>query len=145
VKRRTKQEQKLADDVCLLRWWKAWHREQRDFVLAGPHGAMLGELFRMLDNLQHVQPSQLIGFVRSIDWAVIDTDTRLIVLHEINVAIAKLRSSSDLPPINDPLPGQPDNAYRLIRRLFTSFPPRAGERAAASGKSEVETVETSNE
>jgi hypothetical protein len=72
-------------------------------------------------------------------------NTRLIVLHEINVAIAKLRSSLDLPLIDDPLPGQPDNAYRLIRKLFTSFPPRAGERAAASGKSETVTVETSNE
>ena len=143
MKRRTKQEQTLADDVCLLRWWTAWHREQLEEALSGVHRDVLERVMAQLKNLKSAR--ELVNAMAAEDWSVVDADTRLIVLHEINVAIAKLRSSSDLPPINDPLPGQPDNAYRLIRRLFTSFPPRAGERAAASGKSEVETVETSNE
>ena len=31
-------EKELRDNARLLRWWKAWHREQREAVLAGPHG-----------------------------------------------------------------------------------------------------------
>jgi hypothetical protein len=41
----------------------------------------MAELFLMFKNLKHLQPSQLIGFTRSIDWTVIDYDTRLVVLH----------------------------------------------------------------
>ena len=34
--------------------WKKWHAEERAAVLAGPHGSVLAELFRMLENLKHV-------------------------------------------------------------------------------------------
>jgi hypothetical protein len=33
---------------------KKWHAEERAAVLAGPHGSVLAELFRMLENLKHV-------------------------------------------------------------------------------------------
>src|SRR6516164_131121 len=48
MRRNSKQEREreLADNARLLRWWKAWHREQRDAVLAGPHARTLAELFR---------------------------------------------------------------------------------------------------
>jgi hypothetical protein len=127
-RRSEKQDKKLADDARLLRWWKAWHREQRDFVLAGPHGAMLGELFRMLDNLQHVQPSQLIGFVRSIDWAVIDTDTKLTTLHELNVAITRFREKHNPEePIDDSVSDEPP--FRTIKAImFPTSPHNEGAR-----------------
>ena len=53
MKHRTTEE-KLADDARLLRAWKKWHAEERAAVLAGPHGSVLVELFRMLENLKHV-------------------------------------------------------------------------------------------
>ena len=46
MKRRVPHQQKLADDGYLLRPWREWHREQRDAVLAGPHGIVLAALFR---------------------------------------------------------------------------------------------------
>jgi hypothetical protein len=58
----SKKDKELADNAKLLRWWRAWHCEQREAVLAGPHGAVLSELLRMFANLQHVSPVQLIGF-----------------------------------------------------------------------------------
>jgi hypothetical protein len=123
-RRRTAQEQKLADDARLLRWWKAWHREQREAVLAGPHGAVLGELFRMIRSLQHVRPVQLIGLARSIDWAVIDADTKLVTLHELNVAITRFREKRNPnEPISDPLPNEPDSPFRTIKAIL--FPERA--------------------
>src|SRR2546430_1412427 len=101
---RCKKDKKLADDARLLRWWKAWHREEREAVLAGPHGVALSELFRMFKNLRHVQPSQLIGFVGTIDWTAIAYATRLVVLHEINTAITTFREKRGLDPIDDGLP-----------------------------------------
>jgi hypothetical protein len=123
-----KAQKKLADDARLLRWWKAWHREQREAVLAGPHGAVLGELLRMFKNLQHVQPVQLIGFVNSIDWTVIPYDTRLVVLHEINAAITRFREKRGVEPIDDALPGKPDTPFRTIKAIMftTASPPREG-------------------
>jgi hypothetical protein len=120
-RRSTAQEKKLADDARLLRWWKAWHREQREAVLAGPHGAVLGELLRMVKNLQHVQPAQLIGFARSIDWIAIDYDTKLTVLHEINSSITKFREKRGLEPIDDTVEDEPP--FRTLKAIL--FPARA--------------------
>ena len=120
-RRSTAQEKKLADDARLLRWWKAWHREQREAVLAGPHGAVLGELLRMVKNLQHVQPAQLIGFARSIDWIAIDYDTKLTVLHEINSSITKFREKRGLEPIDDTVEDEPP--FRTLKAIL--FPSRA--------------------
>ena len=114
-------EKEIRDSARLLRWWKAWHREQRELVLAGPHGAVLSELFRMFKNLKHVQPSQLIGYVQSIDWSAIDYATKLTVIHEINNAITKFREKRGLDPIDDSLPGQPESPFRAIKAIL--FPP----------------------
>jgi hypothetical protein len=123
-----KRDKKLADEARLLCWWKAWHREQREAVLTGPHGAVLGELLRMVEHLSHVQPAQLIGFARSIDWAVIDSDTKLTVLHEINSSITKFREKRGEEPIDDALPGEPLRVFQIIRGIVTNqFPASAGE------------------
>jgi hypothetical protein len=119
----TKEQKKLADDARLVRWWRAWHREQREAVLAGPHSVVLSELFRMIKNLQHVQPAQLIGFAQSIDWAAIDSNTKLIVLHELNNAITAFREKRGLEPIDDSLPGDPDTPFRTIKTIVLTASP----------------------
>ena len=124
-------EKELRDNARLLRWWKAWHREQREAVLAGPHGAVLAELFRMVKNLQHVQPAQLIGFARSIDWAVIDTDTKLVTLHEFNAAITRLRERHNMEPIDDTVEDEPP--YRQLKAIL--FPPNGAPTGAKPGTS----------
>jgi hypothetical protein len=123
MKRRNGQEQKLADDARLLRAWKKFHREEREAVLAGPHGAVLAELFRMFANLKHVQPVQLIGFVRSIDWSAIDYQTKLTVVHEINEAITAFREKHGLAPIDDGVPDEPETPFRMIRAIVLTASP----------------------
>lgn len=134
MRRRTKKEQELAERSRLARAWRAGHHERLEEALAGVHGAVLERLMAQLANLKSAR--ELVNAMAAEDWSVVDADTRLIVLHEINVAIAKLRSKSGLEPIDDPLPDQPDNAFRIINNLFKSFPPRVGERAEAIGKGE---------
>ena len=120
-RRSTAQEKKLADNERLLRWWKKFHREEREAVVAGPHGAVLAELFRMVKNLQHVQPAQLIGLARSIDWAAIDADTKLVTLHELNAAITRFREKRGLEPIDDTVSDEPP--FRTIKAiLFPASP-----------------------
>jgi hypothetical protein len=120
-------EKKLADDAKLLRLWRKHHRDELNLVLAGPHGAVLGELFRMFKNLQHVQPAQLIGFTRSIDWSSIAYDIRLAVVHELNTAIIALREKHGLAPIEDNLPDEPDTPFHVIRAIMLSTSrPREG-------------------
>ena len=117
-----KAQKKLVDDARLLRAWKKFHREEREAVLTGPHGAVLVELFRMLDHLQFARPTQVIGIVNAIDWAAIDFNTRLVVLHEVNAAVMKHREKQGLEPIDDPLPGSSDNVFRVIRQIINQFP-----------------------
>ena len=116
-RRQSEKNRKLADDARLMKWWRTWHREQRDLALAGSHGAVLGELFRMIKNLEHIRPSQLVGFARCIDWAAIDTNTKLITLHELNAAITKLREACGQEPIDDGLPGEPLRVFQRIRGI----------------------------
>jgi hypothetical protein len=103
----------------MFRAWKKFHREEREAVLAGPHGAVLAELFRMLANLQHVAPAQLVGYARSLDWAAIDYPTRLTVLHEINNSITALRVKRDLEPIDDTCDSE--TPFRQLKAIL--FPP----------------------
>jgi hypothetical protein len=124
-RRRIAADKKLADGQKLLRWWKAWHREQRDAVLAGPHGPVLAELLRAIANLQHIQPAQLVGLARAVDWVAIPYDMRLVVLHELNVAIMKYREKRGAEPINDNLPGQSDTPFRTIKAILLPLSARA--------------------
>ena len=118
----SEKDKKLADNERLLRWWKKFHREERDLVLAGPHGATLAELFRMFKNLQHVQPAQLIGLARSIDWVVIDTNTKLVTLHEFNAAVTRFREKRNPDePIDDTVSDEPP--FRMFKAIL--FPERA--------------------
>ena len=125
-------ERERAGDGKMFRTWKKFHRDEKAAVLAGPYARTLSELFRMFANIECVQPSQLVGFIGAIDWSAIDHQTRLTVLHELNTVITKLREKRGLAPIDDPLPGQPDNAFRIIKKLF-EFPASSQERPARRG------------
>jgi hypothetical protein len=131
-RRRTAQEKKLADDARLLRAWRAFHAEEKTAVLAGPYSATLVELFRMFSNIECVQPAQLVGFIGAIDWSGIDRQTRCVVLHELNNAIVRHRTSRGLAAIDDPLFDQPDNVFRIVKKLF-EFPASPQERPARRG------------
>jgi hypothetical protein len=136
-----KEQKKLADNARLLRAWKAFHREELETVLAGPHGVVLGELLRMIENLKYIQPAQLIGFTQAIDWSVIDYNTRLTVLHELNKAVAAVREKHRLDPIDDPLPGQPESPFRTIKAIVLAPSPRheGAHRGEARSKSSATT------
>ena len=70
-----------------------------------------------------VQPTQLIGFARTINWTAINFDTSLVVVYELNTAITAIREKHGLPPIDDGLPSEPDTPYRAIRAIVLTPSP----------------------
>ena len=128
-RRRTAQEQKLADDQRLLRAWKKFHAEEKAAVLAGPYNATLVELFRMFSAIEHVTPAQLVGFVGAIDWGSVDYQTRVVTLHELNAAITRYRERRGLEPISDPLPKRTQQS--IPHDQGNSLPRKGANRGAA--------------
>jgi hypothetical protein len=125
MKRRDKREEQkqLAENAYLLRAWKRWHREQLEEALIGLHGSVLIQLMAQLKHLREAR--ELLHFIEAHDWASIDAETRLIVLHEINAAVMRLRERNGMEPIDDPLPDQPDNLFRRIKQTLFAAPPGA--------------------
>ena len=132
------QQKKLADDAKLVRIWKQWHADELADAIAGAHGAIIAELMAQLDRLELSSAATLLAFMQRADWSSVSYATRLIALHEINQAVARLRECNGLPPIDDPLPGQPDNVFRRVKAaLFPNSPASDRPAPALSGQTSV--------
>jgi hypothetical protein len=108
----------LEDNVKLLRQWHAFHAEQLQEILAGPDGTVLTPVIEQLKTLGPGRSQALIELVQRCDWSTIGADTKLVLLHELNAAIGRVRRTLKLEPIDDPLPGQPENLYRIIKMIL---------------------------
>jgi hypothetical protein len=125
--RKPQLEKELRDGAHLLRAWKRWHADQLEETLNGPHGTAVAQVVAFLKHMQPGSASALIALLREHDWSQMDADVRLVVLHEINQAITRLRERAGLAPIDDALPAERPNAFLLIKEhLF----PRKAESAA---------------
>jgi len=62
---------------------------------------------------------ELVNAIETMDWSTVDANTRLIALHEINVAICKLRERLGQEPIDDGLWHEPPRAYQLIKQIIS--------------------------
>jgi hypothetical protein len=111
-------DKKLADDDRLLHAWRAWHAEELAEALAGPHRQVLEPLMQLLKNLDPHSSNALLDFIRAQDWGAIDAQTKLVVLHDINTAITRLRTRNSKAPIDDALPGERGNVFQLIRLII---------------------------
>jgi hypothetical protein len=136
MRRKTAPEQKLADDARLLRAWRQWHREQLEEVLAGPHGTEVARIMTFLKGMEPQSAPALIALMHEFDWSQMDADVRFVILHETNEAITRLRERSGLAPIDDALPGQRENAFRLIKEHL--FPLKAESPPERSGKTHTD-------
>jgi hypothetical protein len=120
MKRKPRRDEgkKLADDARLGKQWNAWHREQLDEALAGEHGPLVAEIMSALGKLDINNAGAMVTAVTQVDWARVDVQTRLVVLHEINGSISRLRERSGLTTFDDPLPHQPDRAFQHVKRAL---------------------------
>src|SRR5262249_53596943 len=91
-------ERELGGKQRLVRWWRAWHREQLEQALDGMHGDTMRGLMAQLKDLHSARA--LVDFISARDWSRIDANTRMIALHEISQAICRLRESQGLPALD---------------------------------------------
>jgi len=128
MKRKSNKEQKkLADDARFLRAWRKWHAEKLEETLAGPHRHIIEPLVTLLKHLDLHSSKPLLDFIRAQDWYVIDAQTKLVVLHEINEAICRLRTRANKQPIDDALWGEPATAFQVIRLIIVPVEGRPAE------------------
>jgi hypothetical protein len=111
---------KLADDARLVRAWHRWHREQLEEALAGPHGVITMQVVTFLETMTPASANALLELMRSQSWEHVDANVRLVLLHEINAAVTRMRERMSQAPIDDPLPGQPETAFRMVRKIITN-------------------------
>ena len=107
----------MADNVRLLRAWRHWHADELAEALAGPHRDIVEPLMMLLAKLDVRSSKALLDFIRTQDWRAVDAQTRLVILHEINKAICKLRERNGKEPIDDALWGERSSAFQVIRLI----------------------------
>jgi hypothetical protein len=95
------------------RMWRAWRRAKIEELLAGPYGTDVKALVDFLEQLSSA--SELIEFIKCGPWHNADSNTRFVVLGLVDLAIVEVREKRGLPPFDDPLPGEPPNAFLTIR------------------------------
>jgi hypothetical protein len=57
----------------------------------------------------------LINFIDAGPWHGADRDTRFEILALVDAVIIARRERMGMPPFDDALPGQPDNAFLILR------------------------------
>jgi hypothetical protein len=120
MKSRPNYTKELQENAALMRSWRRWHRDELAAALAGPHGAMVERLVFILKNLTPQSGPLLLAYVRGVDWRGVDYHTRLIVLHEVNSAITRMRECAGMAPFDDGPPSAPMNVFQTIRGIVVS-------------------------
>jgi hypothetical protein len=108
----------LEDQARLSSAWRTYHQQQLDDALAGPSGVAVGEVMNLLARIERTPAATLLACVQGIDWSTVSCDVKLTVLHQVNEKITHMREKRGIASIDDPLPGQPDNAFRRIKSLL---------------------------
>jgi hypothetical protein len=114
---KTALEKKEADQERLFDLWLVQFNKQKKGLLEGPYAGSAAALCSVLENLTLEDGDMLIEVARG--WQGADRKTRELVLHLISIAMMELRCRHDLPPFDDPIFGQDDNAFLIIRKLLT--------------------------
>jgi hypothetical protein len=109
-----RQQKALAEQRHEFRQWKRWRRERFEELLEGPYAEPARALVEFCKTTM-TGPTALINFIAAGPWSTADMDTRIEILAFVDAVIIKQRERMGLPPFSDPLPGQPTNAFLILR------------------------------
>ena len=88
-------------------------------ALASPLGKRLASLLAEFDRLTIDDADVMIARLKAQDWLPqADEDFRRIALRLIDKRIGRIRRDAGLIELDDPLPGEPDSAFFIIKRLL---------------------------
>jgi hypothetical protein len=119
-------QRELHDDVRLVRAWHQFHAEELETAMNGAHGSIIARLMENLHALELGSGPTLIDFIKARNWHAVDAHTRLVVLHELNRVITKLRTCNGLESIDDPLWDECENVFRTIKAILFPLPAASG-------------------
>ena len=109
---------KQADQVVLRRMARQRDRSEEAAIAAGPHWLEIRALRAWLRAMTIRDGRLLVERIASSSIREADDAARRYVLGLVLDAIARVRAREGLPPADDPLPGQPPNAFMAIRDLL---------------------------
>lgn len=90
-------------------------------ALASPQGKRLAALLAEFDRLTIDDADVMIARIESQEWLRrADEDFRRLALRLIDNRIGRIRRDAGLVELDDPLPGEPDNAFFIIKRFLMS-------------------------
>jgi len=88
-------------------------------ALASPLGKRLASLLAEFDRLTIDDADVMIARLEGQDWLLeADEDFRRLALRLIDKRIGRIRLAAGLIELDDPLPGAPDSAFFIIKRLL---------------------------
>jgi hypothetical protein len=106
-------DKKDEDRSRLAKAYERHRQEQIEEALAGSYGAQLAALIAALERVTRHDDGELVHL--AAPWCSADADARFLVLRLVGDRIVKLREAAGLPPLDDPLPGQPLTPFLQIR------------------------------
>jgi len=88
-------------------------------ALASPLGKRLASLLAEFEALTIDDADVMITRIEGQDWLLrADEDFRRLALRLIDKRIGRIRRDAGLVELDDPLPGEPDSAFFIIKRLL---------------------------
>ena len=114
---KTAQEKKQAEQDKLHELWLEDFAKKKQALLDSKYGAQALALCAKLEALSLDDGDLLIEMAKV--WQYVDHNTRFLVLNLIDSAMVELRERHMWPPIDDPLPDEPDSAFISIRKILS--------------------------
>jgi hypothetical protein len=139
IRRSKAAQKKLVDNSKLRSAWRKWRRECIEALLAGPYGEPTRALLTFLKTVK--RPTELVEFVKAGPWREADADVRNEILGLVDAVIIRQRERMGLAPFDDALPGQPPNAFLILREYLVPESPSAdGATRGAARSNQTDTL-----
>lgn len=110
----------LAERARLARNYNAAKRREFNELCAMPvHGPLLYKFNATLDHFDIEDADRMIAYVQQRNRAWLRSapdEIRRAALHLISERIIKIRERAGLPALDDPMPGEDDDVFRLCRK-----------------------------
>ncbi|MGY3278162.1 hypothetical protein [Bradyrhizobium sp. S3.7.6] len=113
-------EEAQREKSVLLSQFKKAKRAEHQAMLDGAHGKPYAVMMAIVKKLP-ASSQELVANLRSGWTAPLDRNERQTVLGMISARIMLEREKQGLSPLDDPLPGDPDNLFIICRKIIMGY------------------------
>lgn len=111
------QEKEQRDNTAQFARYRRAVRAESVAMLDGEHGSDYAMLLAILRRMTLTSSAELVNYVRGAKWIKrCDASQKFTVLSVIDAAIIRLRERAGMSPFDDPIFGQPDNVFLVIKK-----------------------------